>query len=122
MIRRDQRPDELLESWLHRHRPMGDLADQESEIEHAVSRYIGVMPFLWLPVPDRDDRANIERNSIALLATPTGRIDRPSTNWLGHHAVRTEMRMSGLWNVYHVGDRYEPGFVQTFANLVNSVR
>jgi len=46
-------------------------------------------------------------------------IDRPSANRLGHHAVRAEIRRSGLWNVDHVDDHYDPSFLQTLARLVD---
>lgn len=68
IIQRDHLPDELLDSWLDRRRPRGERAGLESQIELAVSRYIGAMPFLWLAVPDREDRACIERHSIGLLS------------------------------------------------------
>src|SRR5262249_49138429 len=71
LIRRTRLPDELLGSWLDRRRAPRERADQESDIELRVSRYIGAMPFLWLSVPGRADRAFIERNSIALLSCLT---------------------------------------------------
>src|SRR5262249_52764814 len=83
LIRRDQLPDALLSSWLDRHRPREERAEQEDEIELLVSRHIGVMPFLWLSVPSRADRAYVERNSIALLSCLTGCQDSPSQDWLG---------------------------------------
>jgi hypothetical protein len=121
LINRGHWPGGLQESWLDRHNP--DLrADAEDEVEHAVSRYIGAMPFLWLNVPEREDRGYIERNSIALLSRLAGGQDSPSAGWLGRYATRLEIRESGLWNVQHVYDRYDPAFLQLLARLVQSTQ
>jgi hypothetical protein len=121
LIRRGNRPKELLGSWLNRHYPT-QWTEQEDNIEREVSRYIGAMPFLWLGVPDRADRDYIERNSIALLSCLAGCQDSPSAGWLGHDADRLEIRESGLWNVQHVYDRYDPAFLQLLAGLVQSMQ
>jgi hypothetical protein len=80
--------------------------------ELAVSAYLRALPFLWLAVDDPAGRTShrgvIERGSIGLLS---GRVnplaDRPSPGWLGLHAA-AEIRTSGLWNVNHVDERYDP--------------
>ena len=46
LIHRDALPDDLLASWLDRHRPPGERASQEAAIERQVSRSVGAMPFL----------------------------------------------------------------------------
>jgi hypothetical protein len=79
------------------------------------------MPFLWLAVPSRTDRGCIERNGIALLACRTGGLDQPSASWLGRSAWPPEIQNSGLWNVNHTADRYEPEFLQRLAQLVNQM-
>lgn len=119
LIHRGNWPEGLLASWLDRQHP-GERAECEDAVEHAVSRYIGAMPFLWLGVPEREDRGYIERNSIALLSCLVGGPDPPSTGWLGHDVPRPEIRESGLWNVQHVYDRYDPAFLQLLARLVQS--
>jgi hypothetical protein len=121
LIRRGSRPEELLGSWLDRHH-RAQWAEQEDDIERAVSHHIGAMPFLWLRVPDRTDRDYIERNSIALLSCLADGQDPPSPGWLGHDASRPEIRESGLWNVQHVYDHYDPAFLQLFARLVQSMQ
>jgi hypothetical protein len=121
LIRRGNWPEELLASWLDRHHPT-QWTEREDDIERAVSRYIGAMPFLWLGVPDRADRGYIERNSIALLSCLAGCQDAPSAGWLGHDATRSEIRESGLWNVQRVYDRYDPAFLQLLAGLVQSLQ
>ena len=111
------RRDNLLSSWLDRHRPSGQRASQEASVERAVTRHIGAMPFLWLNVPAGADRGYLERNSIALLSCLTGGPDPPSASWLGRYAERAEIRESGLWNVQHVYGHYEPGFLRQLALL-----
>jgi len=119
LIRRDGVPEDLLASWLDRHRPPGERASQEADIEREVSRHIGAMPFLWLSVPGRADRGYLESNSIALLSCLTSGPDLPSASWLGRYAERAEIRGSGLWNVEHVTRPYEPRFLQRLAQLVD---
>lgn len=98
IIRRDRlgdaAVDEVCDNWYHyRHQPL------EEQIEMAVSRYIGVMPSLWLDVSDRATRQDIEAGAIGLLSLRTGGTDPPSPGWLGRHALKTEIQDSGLWNV-----------------------
>jgi len=82
--------------------------DREADLERAVSHHIGAMAILWVAVPDRLDRAVIERGFIALLSNRSREaVDPPSDDWLGNYADRAAVRESGLWNVNHVDD--EPG-------------
>jgi len=118
LIRREKLPGELLDSWLDRHGPRPGWAAQETHIEQAVSRHIGAMPFLWLSVPDADDRGYVERNSIALTSCLADGLDPPSASWLGRYADRAEICKSGLWNVEHVHHRCDPGFLDLFEQLV----
>lgn len=118
LIRRDQLPCELLGSWLDRHGPRAGWAAHEARIEEAVSAFIGAMPFLWLSVPDRVDRVFVERNSIGLISHLAEGLDQPSAGWLGHHAVRTEISQSGLWNIDHIRHHSESGFLDLLDRLV----
>jgi hypothetical protein len=82
------------------------------------------MPFLWLGIDDEPGpnslRGVVERNCIALLASDEARLlDPPSSSWLGHHARAPEIRASGLWNVRHVGEVPEPGFLDLLERLVD---
>jgi hypothetical protein len=81
---------------------------------------IGVMPFVWLSVPGRADRAAVERNSIALLSCLTGCPDRPSPGWLGRDAEPAEIRGSGLWNVDHVREHYDRAFLELLSRFVDA--
>jgi hypothetical protein len=60
----------------------------------------------------------VERNSIALTSRLVQGLDPPSASWLGHHAVRAEIRQLGLWNLGHVRHHCEPGFLDLFEQLI----
>jgi len=77
------------------------------------------MPFLWLMVPDRADRGLIERNTIALMSRSNGGVDPASLQWLGLTADSEKVRTSGLWNVNHVDDAYDPGYLDILEQLVH---
>ena len=99
---------------------------EELDIECLVSREIGVMPFLWLAVEDAPGsdsrRGYVEHNSIALLSNWIGEsIDPSSSNWLGRHCNQEHVRRSGLWNVRHVDEGYNPAFLDTLSALVNKM-
>lgn len=117
IIRRDDLGAEVLGNWYHyRHQPL------EEKIELEVSQYVGVMPFLWLDVPDRAARHDIEAGAIALLSRCSGGADPPSPGWLGRLAFRTEVRDSGLWNVHHTFGRYDPRFLDLMDDRVHARR
>ena len=94
----------------------------EAPLEIGVSNFIGDLSLLWLAVSDEasaaSDRSYIERNSIGLLAGPTGPLDLPSHRWLGKHSARDAIRRSGLWNVNYVSDAYDPRFLNVLASYV----
>ena len=95
----------------------------EQPLERAVSQVIGGMPFLWISIGDkpgpRSLRGYIERNVIALLSNyGKAPIDPPSDTWLGSHCTRDRVRSSGLWNSNHVNEKYDPGFLDHLASLV----
>ena len=95
----------------------------ELPLERDVSTVIGAMPFLWLEVNDTpgaaSDRAYLERNCIAMLSN-FGKepIDRPSERWLGLHSPQETIGKSGLWNTNHVGDGYNPTFLDVLEKYV----
>lgn len=95
----------------------------EREIEMAVSEQIGQMPVAWLEVPDEasadSDRGYLERNIIALLAGPSGPLDLPSAKWLGRWSGRDAISYSGLWNVNHVYENFDPLSLDIFEEYVN---
>ena len=89
--------------------------DQEGKLEHLVSTTISEMTVLWVDVPDEPSagsaRATIERNSIALLSGGFVPVDPPSEQWLGRESPKDTIRRSGLWNLNHVSDQYDPRFL-----------
>ncbi len=96
----------------------------ELPLEREVSKIIGAMPFLWLPVDDEPRveslRGYIERNAIALLSNYGKEpLDPPSAAWLGHYCSRERVRVSGLWNANHVDECYDPAFLDRFAKLMH---
>lgn len=111
--------------WGHGSNAEKSIRESERPHEEHVSEYIGNMPFLCLGVDDKpgknSDRAFIERNAITFLAGANGQspADSPTENWLGVHSPREKIRLSGLWNLNHVGtpdkpESYEPGFLDAF--------
>lgn len=112
--------------WGNPHRPPeGELREAERRIEQMVSQYIRSMPFLWVAVEDppgrNSDRKVIEANVIGLLSN-RGRppIDPPSAGWLGHWSVNPAVRESGLWNVDHVDEGYDPAFLHLLEKYVEA--
>jgi hypothetical protein len=100
----------------------------EHPIECLVSDHIRSMPFLWLEVSAGTDggralRQRIEANAIGLLSNARSHgagaaIDPPSAKWLGRHSPKLDVRKSGLWNVRHVNDGYDPATVQELSHYI----
>ena len=83
------------------------------------------MSILWLDIADEpgplSQRAYIERNAIALLSNDLSPFDPPSETWLGLHSARDDIRTSGLWNLNHVREQYDPKFLDVFEQLINAM-
>ena len=94
----------------------------ETDLELRVSGHIGAMTVLWIEVPDEPGassaRAYIERNSIALLSRILNPLDPPSEGWLGLVSPRDAIRRSGLWNLNHVSEHYDPHFLDVLETFV----
>nr|WP_299262432.1 hypothetical protein [Halorientalis sp.] len=70
------------------------------------------------PGPD-SDRAYIERNALALVSNfQRESLDSRHDGWLGRHSPRKEIRDSGLWNINHVEETYDPAFLDRVAEAV----
>ncbi len=100
--------------------------DSELALEREVSRVIGNMSFLWVPIEDEagpdSQRGYIERNAIALLSNYNKSVlDPPSQEWLGHHSDRERVRKSGLWNQNHVEETCDPPFLDKLDKLVSNL-
>ncbi|GAA0646545.1 hypothetical protein [Salarchaeum japonicum] len=95
----------------------------ELEMERRVSGYLRDLPFLWLNVDDEpsaeSQRAYIERNTIALLSNyQREAVDARADNWLGNHSRSKKIRESGLWNVNHVDEDYDPDFLDLLRDQI----
>lgn len=106
-------------------RPREAVRDEEYPLERRVSAYLRDQPFLWVDLDDEpgpeSDRAYVERNAVALASNY--RDDRrPSdprrSDWLGRHARSAKIRASGLWNVEHVEEAYDPAFLDVLESAV----
>jgi len=114
-------------TWSKGSTAKGAIRESEYSVEKKVSQYIGAMPFLWLGVNDEPGpesmRGYIERNSIALLSNYNNQesIDKQSEEWLGNYAWREKVNISGLWNVKHVDDVYDPKFLDVLEKYVEEM-
>ena len=100
-----------------------DLRLEELEMERRVSDYLRELPFLWVDIDDepgpRSDRAYLERNAIALVSNyRKAPIDPRSNRWLGTDSPSQKIRESGLWNVNHVDESYDPAFLDQLAGAI----
>lgn len=119
-------PADVQASWGRGNKPPPGARDLEYPLEQAVSACIGAMPFLWVEVDDEpsatSERGTIEAGSIALLSNyRKAALNPPSDEWLGHHADRDVIRSSGLWNVNHVRDPYDPTFLDVLERRIEDV-
>lgn len=111
------------DTWGHGNTAPRGVREDERLIEIEVSRRIGAMSFLFLPVLDApgpdSQRAYVERNSIALLSGySSASIDPPDPQWLGLNSSRERVHRSGLWNNNHVDEDYSPEFLDVLGTLV----
>ena len=114
-----------METWGHGSNAPKHVRLTEIPLEIEVSRYIGAMPFLFLPIMDPpgpdSKRGYIERNAIALLSSwGNDAIDPPSREWLGHSSARGRVRRSGLWNNNHVDEIYSAEFLDRLGELIEN--
>jgi hypothetical protein len=113
-------------TWGHGNNANREVKTSELTLEREVSRVVGAMSFVWLPLEDdagpESRRGYIERNSIALLSNRNkAALDPPSTEWLGHHCDRYRVRESGLWNSNHVDEVYDPTFLDELERLAAEI-
>jgi hypothetical protein len=95
-----------------------EITDSERPMELQVSKYIGQMPFLWLAVDTPGMRAHIEKHAIGLLCNRGKPVDTQSPTWLGKYSSRPAIRQSGLWNVKHTEENYDPSFLDDLEDLL----
>jgi hypothetical protein len=100
-----------------------DRRRSEHEHERRVSEYIRDLPVLWIDVDDEpgpdSDRAYVERNAIALVSNfRKESLDPRRDDWVGGNSPSAEIRRSGLWNIDHVDEAYDPAFLDRVAEAV----
>jgi hypothetical protein len=125
LIHRDHWADDVAGQWATGSSAPRTVRQREYSLERAVSQHIRQMPFLWVSVDDEPGpdslRGYVERNAIALLSNydlPDTPIDSASVAWLGRWATSEQIRRSGLWNVNHVADAYDPGFLDVLRERI----
>jgi hypothetical protein len=109
--------------WSAIDRDRSTVRDEEYILERRVSAYIREQPFLWIALDDEpgpdSDRAYVERNAIALLSALGASTAEPrADDWLGRHSRSPAIRESGLWNVDHVDEAYDPDVLDRLARAV----
>lgn len=83
----------------------------EIPLEIEVSNYLARMSFVWMAVPEMEDRIAMERGAVSLLSN-LGRqpVDPPSADWLGQHGGEI-IAGAGLWNQDHTEELPELGLL-----------
>jgi hypothetical protein len=112
------------ERWASIDRDRAGVRDEEYLLERRVSAYIREQPFLPIALDDEpgpdSDRAFVERNLIALLSNrDTDPVDPRPNDWLGRYSRSPEIQASGLWNVNHVDEAYDSGFLDLLEEAVD---
>lgn len=113
-----------IDSWAH----PAEVRDAGAEdwLERRVSEYLRSLELVVLPVADdpsaSSDRAFVERNTIAAMCKAGPVIDPPSESWLGLHTDRAAIVRSGLWNVDHVGRRFDARLLGVIYELAERMR
>jgi hypothetical protein len=126
LLKKGKYPTKIKKSWGEGDSGNRAVRELESQLEKDVSTVIGAMPFLWVAVNDKSDKQSdrkiIERNSIGLLSNYNQRaIDPPSNKWLGHYAADAAICKSGLWNVHHVDEGYDPSFLSVLERYIRQL-
>lgn len=111
--------------WSSIERERSEVRDEEYILERRVSTYIREQPFLWVNLDDEpsadSDRSYLEQNAIALLSNFDEQpIDSRADGWLGRYSQSRSIRESGLWNVNHVDEQYDEGFLDLLEDAVNN--
>jgi len=127
MRRHPKNPEwEKIDRWNDKYANDDETRKREYPLEQKVSEYIRNTSVVCLPVIDNprseSNRKFIECNSIALLSALIGHcINPPSPKWLGHYSKSEYVRRSGLWNVEHVDETYDPEFLNIFEKYINHI-
>ncbi len=126
-LQRPRNGGRICQSWAKGSSAAANIRQGELVFEQEVSQYLGNnMPFLWVNVPCRHQRQEIEAYCIRLLTNSGApeRLDPPSENWLGGMSPRAIIRASGLWNQNHADRNWteppvgQPTPVDLFTELI----
>ena len=115
-------PDITEMNFARRQNPMRESLnhEQQHKLEYMIRQYMFPMELLFLPIGQESCRRYIERHAIGLLSEyEVEPIDPPSCHWLGKHSRSGKIRLSGLWNVKHVADDYDPELLQVLQGYVD---
>ena len=97
-----------------------------------ISNYIHNLPFLFLPIVNKDQLHNLEKKLIQIVSNCNrlNQIDIPNDNWLGFQQgpnINPAISCSHLWNVHYVKNfdennelQYEQTIIQ-LNNIVNAL-
>jgi hypothetical protein len=111
LIARDGFP-EAAETWGSMARLTADAKERELPLEIEVSAQLAKMSFVWMAVPELEDRVAIERGAVALLSNLNREpIDPPSSEWLGLYGGEI-VAGSGLWNQDYTEHLPEPQLLE----------
>jgi hypothetical protein len=99
------------------------ITDNEGPMEARVSKYIGDLRVLFIPVIDAAGigsmRATMERQFIALFTEHHCAIEVSSLNWLGRFSDKPSIKETGLWNVRDVAGNYDIKFIPFLENFLS---
>lgn len=103
-----------------------DTRRAEADLEQAVSREIGKLQFTFLDIPDlaspKSQRAVLERSFINYMTADGIPLEMPSSSWLGNYSPVEAIRSSGLWNIQHVGARYDTRALSRIRKYIRTPR
>ena len=121
IIQRDQLEQDF-PSWGKGQSAPKEITEREAPLEAKVSKYIGNLRVLFVPVLDTAGtgsmRATIERQFISMFTENLCAIEDTSSTWLGRFSDKPSIRDSGLWNIRDVGSEYDPKFIPLLDGLV----
>lgn len=125
IIERDRAHDDYPD-WATGNTAGRELRESELEMERRVSEFIRDLPFLWIEIDDEPGpdslRAYVEKNAIALVSNfMRDTVDSRASDWLGSSSPVEEIQESGLWNINHVGEEYDPDFLDVLEEHVQEM-
>ncbi|WP_054692074.1 hypothetical protein [Syntrophomonas palmitatica] len=120
-----RRDNIICPTWEEAPRSNASIREAEHHLEARVTEVICGMPFLWISTDSSKNpsmaRQVIKNNAIALLSNyQKPARDKASEGWLGSYCQNRLVRLSGLWHSDHVGDNYDPIFINLMKKLIKA--